>query len=442
MIMFPEDSDKTQGYFMADMEYIKDKILKKLYPLSLDLLLDDVNVENLTGKEVIENNLFEISCFMQECNVNAMYSETIKLYEKYCKYIPANNLFLSNKILNEYELAQGKIILSSRPRRMLVELSTLCNLNCIMCRQREREVTKINPKILDIAVENMPYLERLMWQGGEVFILPYFKQLLLKTLRYPYLQQTITSNFQNIDDQMLDLLTRNSIDLAVSIDGAKKETYESIRIGADFDILIKNLSKLLSYVEKNKSKLRLQINFVVMQSNYKEIPDIVDLAKKFNARSLVFLQCTDNAVLDVSSADIADAMDCLDLAEKKCNEAGIYFASLFSLPSRNKKRVSNYAAGSQKELNNTFCADTDKVNFFCHLPWYELTFFSNNTVSVNCSCDVSYNIAVNEKTSIYDIWNSKEMLETRNIVKNSNIKKGCKTVCGVTALQMRKPETF
>jgi len=417
---------------LIDLYEIKEKISKEYYDEVLNILLN-CNLEKA---------LIEISNLLQIYNAIGRYDDTVKLYNNYRAYIPKDNLFLANKFLNEYELATAQNILTSRPRSMLVELSTLCNLECIMCMQRERQVTTINPKFLDIAVENMPYLEKLMWQGGEVFLLPQFKDILLKTLEFPYLRQTITSNFQNIDDELLDLLTRNNINLAVSIDGSKKETYEKIRTGARFSKIINNLEKLSLYRNKNKSSLKLQINFVVMNSNFKEILGVVDIAKKYNANSIVFLQCVGKTCLDVENNKISEVKQYLEQAEQKCKSHNIIFTNLFGISSENPKRVSNYDESMKNRLNDIVFANRNKANFFCHLPWYELTFFSNNTVSVNCSCDVSYNIAVNEKTSIYDIWNSKEMVETRNIVINNDINKGCKINCGVAALEMRKPLSF
>jgi len=43
------------------------------------------------------------------------------------------NIFFDNKILNENEINEGKIILKSKPLTLRIVITNLCNLECVMC---------------------------------------------------------------------------------------------------------------------------------------------------------------------------------------------------------------------------------------------------------------------------------------------------------------------
>jgi len=61
--------------------------------------------------------------------------------------------------------------------------------------------------------------------------------------------------------------------ITISVDAGTKETYESIRKGGKWEVLIRNISRLIE--EKKKRKLNRSVistNFVVMKSNFRELP--------------------------------------------------------------------------------------------------------------------------------------------------------------------------
>ena len=74
--------------------------------------------------------------------------------------------------------------------------------------------------------------------------------------------------------------------ISISVDTAAKETYNKIRRGSNFDILLNNL-KLLSELKKNKD-LKLKVTFVMQKQNYKEMPAFVKLMKKYSVDGFYF----------------------------------------------------------------------------------------------------------------------------------------------------------
>ena len=86
-----------------------------------------------------------------------------------------------NTDLNLQEIAEHKTILQSMPRRLVFELTNLCNLNCIMC---GRNAADFKPTVFDMEwfrwFEPMfDSIEEVTLMGwGEPTMHPHFKEML------------------------------------------------------------------------------------------------------------------------------------------------------------------------------------------------------------------------------------------------------------------------
>ncbi|MDD3065371.1 MAG: radical SAM protein [Endomicrobiaceae bacterium] len=361
----------------------------------------------LNNKDVFDiDEANQIIDAMQMHNYNCDYDKTIELYGKY-KSVFSNDAFFSNKLLSEYELATHKIILDSKPRNIMVILTNICDIRCIMCHQDRTPLKNIDKKIVDIVLSNLQYTEKLIWQGGEVLTLPYFKDILVKTINYPRIRYTVISNFQNISDEIIELISKNNIDFIISIDSIIKEKYEKIRIGASFDRLEKNIKKLNDCMSKSESKVYLQINFVIMPMNYKEIPDIIDFAHRYNFSTVAFLRCiTDNESLKITKEYEKDVMEYIKLAKEKADKYNIRIINTFAEFNNNDCKndtIKDYIVNSQNE----------NKGLFCHLPWYGLLILEDNTVKPHSACGYTSFVNIDSYNNINDIWNNEVMQNYR-----------------------------
>ena len=55
----------------------------------------------------------------------------------------------ANTFLNQNEMKEGKLILQSKPQRLVLELTNACNLKCIMC---GRDEANFSLTTFDIAI--------------------------------------------------------------------------------------------------------------------------------------------------------------------------------------------------------------------------------------------------------------------------------------------------
>jgi sulfatase maturation enzyme AslB (radical SAM superfamily) len=142
---------------------------------------------------------------------------------------------------------------------------------------------------LEEIISMFPYLERIMWQGGEVLFLPYFKDILKKALQYPNMRQSMITNLQLADNETMELIVQNNIEVTVSIDGVSKNIYEKIRRGASFERLTDNINMLNAIRDKIKNKVILNMNVVVMNENFRTLSLFVDFAHKYRFDFICFM---------------------------------------------------------------------------------------------------------------------------------------------------------
>ena len=187
----------------------------------------------------------------------------------------------SNAQLNKKEALDGKIILDSYPRRLVLELTNACNLNCIMCGRNESSFTK---NFFDISYlyrlePALSYVEEVTLFGwGEPTIHPRFKDILEFLNNFPVKKYFVTNGttLHKIEDLLFDF----KVDImAVSLDGACETTNDKIRRGGSFNKIVSSLKKITARKRENRLTYPY-INFVMtlMKSNLYELPEMVDLA--------------------------------------------------------------------------------------------------------------------------------------------------------------------
>lgn len=186
-----------------------------------------------------------------------------------------------NSRLNLQELEEGKIVLDSYPRRLVLELTNLCNLNCIMCGRNSAE---FKPTIFSMDTFKsleylMDYVEEVTLMGwGEPTIHPNFNEM-LHIINNHHTRKYFCTNGMNLR-KIREAIFKNHVEVfAVSVDGACQETNARIRRGSDLASIIKELRCIVD-IKKEMMLDYPYINFVfcAMKSNISELPDLIRLA--------------------------------------------------------------------------------------------------------------------------------------------------------------------
>lgn len=353
-------------------------------------------------------NYLEIFLTMQNLNYHKQFDRSKKIYEKYSSFIPKEDVYLQNKFLNEYEIACKKYILKSKPTNIQLVLFNKCNSNCIMCNQTKEKYVLSDKYIKEITDEYLQYLDILLWQGGEVFLDDKFINIVKQVSKYKRINQQIITNAQVFSSNIIkELTSMQNIKLIVSVDGVKKETYEKIRTGSDFNKLIKNIELLNKYRQKYNSNITTNINFVILRENYKEILEIVSFAKKYNFSSITFNECIATEKYNPKFTK----------EEKEYINKQLQMAIAYAI--KNDIRITIQYA------NNKLAKQNKENVLVCKIPFNKLLLESGNLFAPECTCLKKRYYAKEENLNIEKMWNSELMQNYRKhilgIKNNDNI---------------------
>jgi radical SAM protein with 4Fe4S-binding SPASM domain len=178
---------------------------------------------------------------------------------------------------------------------LFMDQNNKCNLKCRMCGFSD-------PRVQSIPKYDMPF--RLFKKiAAEVF--PYTQYFALSCLTEPLMTKDFSTRLdvlrefsvpfteiitngtllsEDIICKMIDIpITR----LAISIDGASPATYESVRTGAHFEKVIRNI-RMFNEIKtlKGRDMPRLRINHVISEFNIHEFRAFLTLAESLEAASI------------------------------------------------------------------------------------------------------------------------------------------------------------
>jgi len=214
-------------------------------------------------------------------------------------------------------------------RSIQIECTTRCNLKCTMC-----EIAYWTEKggdlrfdSLERMVEHLPGLRRVDLTGvGESLMNRDFLRG-VELLKSKGIYITLNDNFT----LMTERTARKIIDLGLdqillSLDGATKATYESIRVGANFEMVLANARGLTRIKrELGKRKPEFKINTVVSLTNYKELTGIVELARDLGVGMVSMVNIItfgDTAGLGTESIE-REVREAYDQAVRRGRELGV-----------------------------------------------------------------------------------------------------------------------
>ena len=310
----------------------------------------------------------------------------------------------TNSNLNLKEIDEGATILKSYPRRVVLELTNACNLNCVMCGRNAADfkLTSFDMEIFRSLEPIMDTIEEVTLMGwGEPTIHPHFTEMLEIISKHSARKYFCTNgmNLHNIKNALFDY----NVDVfAVSLDGAVKETNASIRRGSDFDLITKNLREIVA--EKRHRGLKYPyINFVfcAMKSNIHELPDLIRLAADIGLEEVkvVYLTAFNAALVkEVLWGDEDTVKRVFEECERLSEELGV----AVKLP----HLIGEDVAG-------------DLYHKECFTPWRDFFLGSDGYVRPCMSTPVKF-FKYDKDLDFMEMWNGSEFQKYRAIVNDGN----------------------
>ncbi|PKN75746.1 MAG: hypothetical protein CVU52_05870 [Deltaproteobacteria bacterium HGW-Deltaproteobacteria-10] len=182
------------------------------------------------------------------------------------------NLINRARLASSYVLKDHSIKLF--PQEAAIEITNHCNLTCLMC--PHKKMTR--PKgVMDFGLFRK-IIDDLKGKTEFVYLYGTGESLLVKSF-FDYADYAVKSgmttclstNVTMINDEIADKLISSGIDFIVlAIDGSTRDTYNNIRVGADFDATIRKCKALIQAKIKKHAKTDITIQFIVMEENSSE----------------------------------------------------------------------------------------------------------------------------------------------------------------------------
>ena len=193
---------------------------------------------------------------------------------------------LPNKY-EHYGISKGKY-----PKIMEFELSNRCNLQCVMCdgnlsssirkhRDKQPPLPEVyDNRFLEELREFIPHLQMAEFTGGDPFLIPIYYEIweMIKKAN-PGCRILITTNGNTWSERIESMLnTHKNLHFNISIDSLRKDVYETIRVGADFDDVMKNSKRFIDYCHRHKTTCNILV--CPMSINLNDLPELVSFGNE------------------------------------------------------------------------------------------------------------------------------------------------------------------
>ena len=187
-------------------------------------------------------------------------------YRKYCDYLPV---------------------------KMDYEVSSRCNFRCTMCLMSELGNNRpANMTFHDFkkSIDMQKGLIEVKLQGlGEPLLNPdFFKMVDYAVENHIWVRTATNASLLHLNDNYKKMIDSQIGEVQISIDGARKETFEHIRQGSDFDLVVENCKKINEYAALKGEQWRTSCWMLVQKENVDEVDELLTLAAKMKFTRLTY----------------------------------------------------------------------------------------------------------------------------------------------------------
>lgn len=224
-----------------------------------------------------------------------------------CPAIQSNGLLPAEKLAarsNEWRriVGDGETRIERGPEQVNLAYDKTCNLSCPSCRTSKYAADEATRRQYDALQELaiLPLLKdtkRVTITGsGDPFASKNFRQLMerLTAEEYPELKFHIMTNgmlFTPREWERFPELHRRVELLSISLDGASAATHETLRRGARWEVMEKNLA-FAGELRRQGLIDAFHLGFVAQVENYHEMGEMISLAERIGADGVYFGRIT------------------------------------------------------------------------------------------------------------------------------------------------------
>lgn len=286
---------------------------------------------------------------------------------------------------------------AARPIYLHIEPTGACNLKCTLCARTTsitREMSHMSFERFKKVLDEVDPLYVAFIGFGE----PFLNKELFRMIQYAKKRGILTKVSTNSTMLKPKEIVESGLDhIQFSIDGANKESFEKIRIGANFSEVKNNIKELLTLIKQKKSKLKAMVHFTITKENVHEISEMIEFCQNEFGIPLTFASSYgyDLKVHQNLKIEKSDAVHFIKKGIDKAQQFNLRNTEL------NLKTI-------QRELLN---ANSKK---YCYLPYYVVAVSWDGKVS---PCCLYYNYQNNlgdlNSENFNKVWNGQKYQKFR-----------------------------
>lgn len=176
-----------------------------------------------------------------------------------------------DKIKTVYGYYAKSAAMGAYPMHLSIELTNNCNLKCRMCPHQNMNREKgympepLFKKIIDEVKGKSEFV--YLYSTGESLLHPDFFNF-AEYIRGKELKTCISTNITLLNEERSRKLIESGIDFIVlPLDGIDKQTYEKIRVGAQFEKNLLTIKRFLQLKIELRANCHVEVQFVLMDKN-------------------------------------------------------------------------------------------------------------------------------------------------------------------------------
>lgn len=186
-----------------------------------------------------------------------------------------------DRLKTVYGYYANKHSMGTYPMLVGMELTNHCDLKCIMCPQpnQTRSLGLMKLELFKKVVDEVRGRSEFMYLHGlgESLLHPKFFEM-ADYAHKAGLKTHLSTNMSFLNEERSEKLVKSNIDFIVmSMDGATKETYESIRVGGDFERNLKQAKYFLRLKRETNARSHVVVQFIQMEKNKGEVGHVKEL---------------------------------------------------------------------------------------------------------------------------------------------------------------------
>ena len=312
-----------------------------------------------------------------------------------------NPKFILNERLNNREFRLRKLYLRTLPIHAQIETTNECNLNCKMCPRhlQKRKKGQMTLEKFQKIVDQLPFVATVDLHGwGE----PLLVKDLFKIVDYAYKYKGILCSFATNgtllnNETIFKIINSHLYRVLFSIDTTDPE---KVRDYQDFQMLIKNIKKLVNLQRNTRRSLRIQNGITLMKGNLDDIPNVIKLLNQVGVEDITaWAVTTHDQKLLGSQFDLQITEDVMKKVKALSFSGKVRFL------------------GKLKRLLENNAEETNKI---CRAPWRSCFITWDGFVYPCCHLiNERYCFGNVFETSFQEIWNSPEYRQFRAAFVNN-----------------------